>query len=411
LHFKRQREEALDWFRAREREQAETLDAKHRAEHARMEAQRAQGAREEWLQSWEKYALQSLPYQVPPEVRLEVHEAVRRRLAELNPLPARDVTQRLVDAVTESAVCSWRRNQEIEGVLTEARDQMLPSAARRRFTWDDLTPWQIRAVRVAAGVIEELRDDVPIEEMCAAAKQAVASVTAEYEAQQAAEADAELRRSVISSIWLPAELSDHGRILATQAITTALEQLPQGTPRAALREAADRALEPFQKAIAEARAVQRAEQEAEERRRRDQSTRETVLRRLEWKFPYDLAEPDREQGRTAARQAIDALPADTSERDQDAARDRAVEPFLKAHERRKLVEPLIEAGLREILPYVRQLEAEWEFDTDAQTLEAELKPLVRTRIEKRLTGKESREDVAKKVRRLVREELEIGTET
>src|SRR5262249_58556097 len=59
-------------------------------------------------------------------VVLEVHEAVRRRLAELNPFPARDVTQRLVDAVTESAVCSWRRNQEIEGVLIEARDQMLP---------------------------------------------------------------------------------------------------------------------------------------------------------------------------------------------------------------------------------------------------------------------------------------------
>ena len=68
---------------------------------------------------------------------------------------------------------------------------------------------------------------------------------------------------------------------------------------------------------------------------------------------------------------------------------------------------MIEPGLREILTDIRRLEAEWEFDTDAQTLEAELKPSIRKRLEKGLTGKESQDEVEKKVRRLVREELEI----
>src|SRR6266481_6096994 len=114
-----------DRLQERNLEEADRLAVEEQEEQARLAAEQSQRRSEEWLQTWEGYALNSLPYDAPPEVRLEVHEAVRKRLTSLRPAPADYVTSELVDAEVEKAVGAWRQGEQIEAVLVEARDQML----------------------------------------------------------------------------------------------------------------------------------------------------------------------------------------------------------------------------------------------------------------------------------------------
>ena len=77
---------------------------------------------------------------------------------------------------------------------------------------------------------------------------------------------------------------------------------------------------------------------------------------------------------------------------------------------RKAKEPLIERGMREIPAYLAHLErAGWEFDPAAAALAAELEPDIRKRLEREISGEETPDGVAKRVRALVRRELGIDS--
>jgi hypothetical protein len=84
-----------------------------------------------------------------------------------------------VNAVVGQLVGQWRQEQQIEKVLIEARDRMLPSAALG--SGGVVTDWQIRALRAAGAAIDELRDRAPVEELRAAAVRGVESVTKAFE--------------------------------------------------------------------------------------------------------------------------------------------------------------------------------------------------------------------------------------
>jgi len=262
LELRQKKEERLDWFREREREGDEARASAEQEERARQELKQTQAEHDAWLREWESIGLRCLPWDAPSEIQLETHEAIRKRLASLHLPPTDDVTRRLVQAVVDSAIAGWRRNQQIEQILLEARDEMLPYEARRSFSWDDLTVWQVRAVREAHAAISQVGDIAPLE-MRTIAKQAVATVEREFR-------DKEIRDRIIRSTKLPDELNENGRKQAGDAIAAALAKLPVGTPKDRLEAARDEALGPFHAAIERYREEQ-AQRDREEQRRRQEA--------------------------------------------------------------------------------------------------------------------------------------------
>jgi excisionase family DNA binding protein len=87
LGLRKQKEEALDWFRDREAEERADQRQREMEERSLLAEERVRRAREEWLQSWESWGLGRLPYDASPELRLKAHEAIRNRLAKLDPIP------------------------------------------------------------------------------------------------------------------------------------------------------------------------------------------------------------------------------------------------------------------------------------------------------------------------------------
>ena len=281
LRLNRRKELEMDWFRKREREEAERLAAQQEAERARAEAERQQreaqrqaeraqqeAARakrqhEDWLDSWESYALRSVPSDAPPEVKLEVHEAVRKRLLDLQPVPAREVTEKLVDALVGKAVASWRRMQEIKGVLVEARDAWLPCLARRWSESSPLTSWQVRAVRGAGDAIDQFlvrRSDAPLEEIRAVAKQAVAVVTQEFEHTQSCE-------KLVEGLWAEVQDATADELEgAREAVRKALAALPPTASQRDRESARDGAIADLRQQIA-ARQAEQKRREVEKQQR------------------------------------------------------------------------------------------------------------------------------------------------
>lgn len=208
------------------------------------------------------------------------------------------------------------------------------------------TAWESQACQAAAKALEEVRPDASRDEMCAVAREAVKGVVAAFELQQAA--------------------------------------------------------------VARERAEQRAKQEATERSKRDRDNRERLLRYPWLRLPYGMPDADQQAALVAAQKAFAALPEGTPERDLEAARDRAVKPYLDAHSRRERKEELIAAGLEQILLYIKKLETDWDFEVTAWALSQEIREPIRTALKRALTGDENPEEVGKQVRRLVRQQLEIN---
>jgi hypothetical protein len=307
LGLRRQKEEALDWFREREELEAERLAAEQEAELERAEAERQRQAREKaerqrevWLQSWERYALHALPSDLDPQVRLQVHETVRQRLQKLQPTPPGDVTKQVVDAEIQKALSPWRRKQQIEQVIRDAVDQ-LPYQAKAYY---EPTAWQIRATQLARQAVRGLDADAAPSEVEVAARQVVEAIAGEFRAQKDAEADAQLRAQVLNLAPLPVELNDKGRQLARAAILEALELMPQGTSYADLAKVRDAAIVPFQQLVDTEREreaeAQRKQAEQAQQERRVKSQREDQERVQQAKIQQEQAEEarakrDREQ--------------------------------------------------------------------------------------------------------------------
>jgi excisionase family DNA binding protein len=392
----RQLEEEEEWFRERDEQKAQREAEQREAERRRQAEAVAEGQREVWENVWLAYAMRIVPYDARNEVEEEIHKLVLAALEVVRLTEPASVVQRVVDAVVARVVKPWKRRKEINEAIDDAR-RSLPWEMKAIVT---ATTWEIQARQTAARALANLGAEASYDEMRTVAREAVKPVIAAYEACKAAQANAELRQNVIRNVRLPAELDEDAREAAIQAVTEVLAQLPQGTPRHKLEQARENALRPFYDAVAKRR-------EAEARKMQDHASRERILSCVSWKFPYGLPDDERAKATEAVRAAIAALPEGTPERAMEDARDHAIQPILDAHARRKRTAPLVEAALREILPFVQRLEADWRFDKSAAALEAELKPTIRQRLEGILVGSESSEDVGKTVRRLVRRELDI----
>lgn len=301
-----------DELNARQRVQDEQRAEEERQEQMRRSAEDARRQRQESCEGWERYALNSVPHDAPPDVRLEVHQAVRDRLEKLDPLPPRDVSQRVIDALVDRAVGRWRRTQQIDRIIEDAVNQ-LPSGAR---SYLKPTKWQLSALADARQAVVEAGHGAPLSEIEFAVERAIERVAAEFKHE---EQIAEFVRRHWS--WLSGE-SYEERQQARQLVEEALAQLPVGASQQQMEQARDAALAPLRDRIAS-----REEHARRERLRQDVITRAQL--------PWDLAASSRAEALAAVQKAIDESPEGATRQQLEHARDSALQPFLAAHTQRK----------------------------------------------------------------------------
>ena len=118
---------------------------------------------------------------------------------------------------------------------------------------------------------------------------------------------------------------------AKQAVADALAPLTIGTSEKEMESARDAALGPFRQRILQ----READAHRAHLRRLDQAMRENIIA---WaSFPWGLLPEDKQRAVAAAQKAIDGLSEGTERRELEAARDRALQPFLTAHAQRQEV--------------------------------------------------------------------------
>lgn len=234
--------------RAQEERQRQQLRLEEAPEaEAREQASREAEARDlhqQWETGWLDYALKLLPSDVPHSFELDVHQAVAGLLPKLDTCQPEQLTRRLIQAAIDKALQPWHKQEEIEKIIEQARNQ-LPVRAK---SWSS-TPneWEARVVHAVADAIAQLGNEAPLAKIRARAVEATNKVCAEYEAWKAAE---DHRRACEDMVQWVFDGED-----ACEAVQQALEKLPIGATRGKMLNARDAALAPFQsakKAVADA---------------------------------------------------------------------------------------------------------------------------------------------------------------
>ncbi|HWY48397.1 MAG TPA: helix-turn-helix domain-containing protein [Bryobacteraceae bacterium] len=85
IGLRRQKEEALDWFRQREEQEAAQFATQLTEKRRQSEAAEAVRRRERWENRWQRHALEVLPRDVTPSIKLEVPGLVQEALQKTNP--------------------------------------------------------------------------------------------------------------------------------------------------------------------------------------------------------------------------------------------------------------------------------------------------------------------------------------
>jgi hypothetical protein len=401
--LKEERELDLDLLEIEDRiKEHEAVAAQDQAEWQETERRKqiladAQRRKEKRDTQWMEYALNSVPNGARGEVELDVHREVQAALGSLRLEESDSVIRRVVDAALKKALVPWNLHKQIEKAVEEARDT-LPSAIKG---WWSPTEWDIRARRAATNAIKALSSDASYAEMRRAAISAVREIIADYEGQKAAAEDASMKQRLIQQTIVPWELTGKAREMVIQAVTEAINGQPPGTPLRKLEEIRDGVLRPFHEAIERRRTEERLKWQSDQ-------DRQHMVNLARIQIPSDMAASQKERALAAVRKTVDELPDGTPRPQMDQARDRALQPFLDRHARQRRKADLVSEALKEISPYLRTLDREWEFDSGTWALEAQLKPVVREQLEVELHGDEPLDQVQERVRRLVREELDIA---
>jgi hypothetical protein len=247
----REIEENEDWFRDRQRREAETKAADRR----KAEAEEAEQWHQRWMQEWTQYALNSLPWGAREEVEVEVYTAVQEALSLLQPGQPQGVTQRLVDAAVHRALAPWTRKQEIERALAAGMDKLGWNVQHR----SEYAPLKKRAWDAAVSAVGKVRAEASYPEMETAAVQAVQPMVREYEHQQACQ-------RMVSGLYL-FDLDYAEQDPAKEAVRKALSALPVGADAKTMERAQERALAPYKAAVATRKERARLESEKQSQHR------------------------------------------------------------------------------------------------------------------------------------------------
>jgi len=191
-------------------------------------------------------------------LRLEVTEAIRRKLPELyhtNAGHAEDLVEVALRAIVDKTLRPWRRGKEAERAADEALNE-LPLFARGIF--GQLSDWQRSAREQALAAISALPETATFVQMAAAARRAVKHVAEEYEHNE------KCKSFMIGvSRSLPGQLSfssSQARAKAEEAVRAAVATLPIGVSSWEFDDARDAALAPFVATDAQERAEHEAQQ-------------------------------------------------------------------------------------------------------------------------------------------------------
>ena len=227
-------ESETEWFRERDRQQEESQAAAAQALINRGATQAA-CAREQWHYRWLEWALESVPWGVPDESRLDVRQEVDKTLQTLQPQTPESLTRKLVEGAIQRGLRTWRSVQDTEKALGGVLMQLPRSATSPR----QPTKWQIRAGEEANNAVSRLPDGASFGAKLAAATAAVQKITLEFEEET-------LRQKIIDeSIPLPL-LSSTEKEDTRAAIRTSVESSRPGSSEAELRRARQAALKPFE---------------------------------------------------------------------------------------------------------------------------------------------------------------------
>lgn len=162
------------------REQRESREAQREREREQEEADQHW---QQWSDSWLEFALRSLPRGVPQEVTLCVQQAVEEALSSLTPTRPRAIIEHAVAGAIERGLAPWKRLQEVELVIKQAREQ-LPFAVRHFGDWLPPSEWEARAMSAARQAIAKLAPDASLAEVRSVAMQAGMQVAKECETVQ-----------------------------------------------------------------------------------------------------------------------------------------------------------------------------------------------------------------------------------
>lgn len=371
-------EEVEDRFR----ERARCQEAEQAAQRQRAAEVAARSHRQQWENKWITLALELVPRDAPPELKIDVNRCVGEVLAQIRPDHPDSIIKNLVDAAVEKALAPWRRGQKIDRIV-ESAVARLPYGVRLS---SKPTEWQLRARDSTLKAVRQLAIDASLAEVELAASRAVDGVGQEFE-------HLERCRRVVETIGghLFGD-TPRDREEAKEAVTRALASAVTAASQRELEEIRDQALQPFKELIA---------------RRQDQDRRRQAIDRVTGNFPWGMDEKLKERALTAVRTAVGKLPPGASFTELCKAGDVSLQPFLLKHQRRENKKKIINEGLGSIYAYLEELSKVWDFGTTAWALEQELKETIRQQLEIELTGDESTEQVRKRIRRLVREELGV----
>jgi hypothetical protein len=249
--IEREIEENEDWFRDRERRQAEAKAAARQKAEANQAEQRYQ----EWVQEWTQYALNSLPLGARQEFEMEVYTAAQQALSLLQAGQPRGVTQRLVDAAVHRALAPWTRKQEIERAIAAGMNKLGWNVQHR----SEYAALKQRAWDAAVAAVRRVRAEASYQEMETAAVQAVQPMVRESEHQQACE-------RMVGRLYL-FDLDSAEWDPAKEAVRKALEKLPVGAEAKSMERAQEAALASFKAAVATRKEKARLESENQFQRR------------------------------------------------------------------------------------------------------------------------------------------------
>jgi len=378
IGLKRQKEEALDWFRERVEKGVQQLTERRAADQERRNREAAERQRQAWEEKWLKYALDSIPREVPQALRTEAYRAAQEALTQLGGMRGESITRQLVDAAVHRGLAVWLKAKELATAVEKACDSA-------PWTMRHDKAWRARMVETASAAIARLQSGASAAQLQLVTSQAVAPLIAEFEHR-------DVCSRMVAEVWklLPSyktEELDEGK----EVVWRALSEVKVGTSRREIERIRDAALEPTRAAIS---------------RRLDREMRSGVLQYVEFRL-IGLADSLKKEALTAIAGALNGLPAGTSKFELERAKEAVIDQYRQKQQRLEQKQRLIEGGVRQIQIYLNKLSAEWEFDKSTFALARELEKPIRAGLEQELRGDEDSEEVDNRVRRLVRRELEI----
>ncbi len=376
------REQLEDRFRARDKEAADQRAARMLSARQQLDQESEARRQRTWRDDWLDYALQSLPIDCPPEVRLGLLDLVDGTLSKTDYHHAQHVAQSLVDAALARALEPHRRRQAVDRVIKEAVDRLPPEAK------DPLCPpqWQLRATADAQEAVRHLPKDASLEEVELAARQAVDLVIREFAHKRTCE-------RIVAQLAIPGATSDELEEVR-ETLRLRLASLSVGA-----------SMEQFKKVILEVLSpvCERIDL------RKDQALRQEVIQRCS--FPPGFPNAEVEPALRAVTVAIAQLAQGTPRHQLEQARDRALQPFLAAHKTRQNKAQHVEKGVNEVSHILLLLSIEGKFRENLFTVGAKLKDRIRKHLEMQLTGNESWGEVRKLVEDLIHQELGLKLKT